>query len=275
VTFYVFWLSVVDIFFSGKLLVTGILDELTDFSQYESGDSVNSDICFTMGFVGQWAGQATITWNFMIALRLFATFVKGGVSNVSLDPNLPKMFSNRTWYDYLLQSFAWIYPSVNAALLVYFHQYGPSSNGCWIVNTPMSLYRLIFYIIPLFSYLFLSVCILVFILVKLKTIRSAPHLHMQNRKQYITREQKFTIQLTKYTVIFVVLWTGPLIHRAREYFGFDYIPVFDAIDVISVAMQACANSVVWATSPQFIRVYRYHIDEERTHILPQPQNVKG
>lgn len=88
-------------------------------------------------------------------------------------------------------------------------------------------------------------------------------------------EEAFRSQLVKYTCIFVVFWTVPLVHRTLETFG--QFNVYLALaDVVSIALQALANSIVWATAPHFIEQLKKSMarkDKQRGSLASDEETV--
>ncbi|GAM23912.1 hypothetical protein SAMD00019534_070870 [Acytostelium subglobosum LB1] len=239
---FIFFQSISDLLFTLKYIMTVILYYAApsivqfDDSLQPSGSSA---VCFMLGMYGQFWGQATVMWSFMMTVKVFISFFY---------TNNTESSESIKWY----HLFVWGFCGMNAVIIAAFDQYGPSSNGCWIVrgNNPFRLFELI----PLYITITVSICILVLILWKIKQKR--PTLLMPNESvKYKIQEREFRNQLLKFILIFVIFWTPPTILRTMEYMGIEK-SFFVYLDAVSVSSQALANSIVWGTSPQFFKLLR-------------------
>eukprot|EP01112_Ceratiomyxa_fruticulosa_P021898 TRINITY_DN7861_c0_g1_i6.p1 TRINITY_DN7861_c0_g1~~TRINITY_DN7861_c0_g1_i6.p1 ORF type:complete len:133 (+),score=16.84 TRINITY_DN7861_c0_g1_i6:790-1188(+) len=104
--------------------------------------------------------------------------------------------------------------------------------------------------VPLFIYFVFSILILLYNLHQVRNLNKMI-------KRMAAVEQNFDIQkqLIKYTVVFVVFWTPPLVDAILSIFEVNnaYSDLFNSL---SVALQSLANSVVWGTSPDFVALFQ-------------------
>jgi len=233
---FVLYLSISDVFFTLKFLVTAVLvnSKVNQFNL--DGERSQFDVCFWIGFAGQFTGLATISWNMMISWKLFVSFLSMGKAQGK----------ERTWPYHL---FVWGFTSINSFVLVYLNGYGPGSNGCWIMDfTNLRL----FFLVPLGTYLISSLAILVFILIRMEKMKRDMFLtSTTHHYKFEQEEHNFRVQLVKYTVVFILFWSFPFTSRILE--AFDKTSnVAVILDVISISLQALGNSVVWASSPHFV-----------------------
>ncbi|KYQ88385.1 hypothetical protein DLAC_11083 [Tieghemostelium lacteum] len=267
----IFFQSISDFLFTLKYLVTVILyfggipqfdDQSFPVGNNNLDKHNNSVTCFILGAYGQFFGQATVMWCFMMTIKVFYSFFLKKPQFSTRGLSRKKHYQGDSIKYYHL--FVWGFCTVNAVIIGAFQQYGPSSNGCWIVGdqNPFRLFELI----PLYITLSISIIILIAILIKMRmrekqrqTSHNALYTQLSNEayesQVYHQQEREFRMQLIKYIVIFVVFWVPPTILRTLEFFRYEE-KFFILMDAASVSLQAAANSIVWVTSPQFFKLIK-------------------
>eukprot|EP01113_Clastostelium_recurvatum_P006279 TRINITY_DN12846_c0_g1_i1.p1 TRINITY_DN12846_c0_g1~~TRINITY_DN12846_c0_g1_i1.p1 ORF type:complete len:335 (+),score=44.25 TRINITY_DN12846_c0_g1_i1:82-1086(+) len=237
---FVFYLSCCDFLFSLKFFVTACLVGYMNQFQEEDAPPGYKSYCFWLGAFHHFMGLATTGWNMMISVRL-------GMSFLHLQDRAPSSLSTRFYHAYV-----WGFASIDTIVLIFFNAYGPSYNGCWVVNRLP--FRLL-WLVPLGTYLALSACILVAIIVKMRTTRKTIYIPIQTRSKFQEDEYNFRVQLIKYTVVFIIVWSIPFTVRILETLGTKTrLGIF--LGVLCNSVQTLANSIVWATSPNFVKFFR-------------------
>eukprot|EP01132_Coremiostelium_polycephalum_P003583 gene3583-4463_t len=229
-----------------RYVVTFSLYLWTDVEQFDegSGSEKSGPLCIFLGVWGQFWGQATVMWSFMMSVKVFHSFF---YATHSRDQSAAESGSSLKYY----HLFVWSFCGINAAIIGAFNQYGPCSTGCWISGNK-NLFRL-FELVPLYFTITFSIVILVVILLKMNHNR--PTLLPTESQRYKAQERDFRNQLLKFIFVFILFWIVPTILRTLEYFDLEKPPLV-LLDAASISLQALGNSIVWATSPQFFKLLK-------------------
>jgi len=229
---FVFSQAVCDLLFTAKYVVTVVLEQ-RHYNQYSPLLPFTWE-CVVLGWLGEFAGHATCAWNFMMSVLVFQSF-RNAEHFKTTDSALWKY-----------HAYVWGVSLSISLVLLFLKQYGPTSDGCWIMGDD-NIYRYIFFFAPYSFYI--VACVTVFIYVKYK-------LQKTDMKAYNTTGNKlqFIHQLQKYVIIFVVFWFPPIFLRIAEATGISGLTFMTYVDAVCVSLQGLANSLVWATSPQFTRL---------------------
>ncbi|KAF2078690.1 hypothetical protein CYY_000061 [Polysphondylium violaceum] len=266
---FIFFQSISDFIFTLKYVATIIIYYTSDINQFDDGEVSNSALCFSIGVWGQFFGQATVMWSFMMTVKVFLQMMRQNQKQYQqqLDKHKPQQVNNTkgtaakeisTIKYYHL--FVWGFCAVNAAIIGAFKQYGPSSNGCWIIGgtNPFRLFELV----PLYITISTSIVIMIIILARMKRNRPTSLLPTESVR-YKQQEAEFRNQLLKFIFVFVLFWTPPTILRTLEFFEIEAKP-FIILDAISVSLQACANSLIWGTSKNFVKLLKRKVRRSKT-----------
>eukprot|EP01113_Clastostelium_recurvatum_P043404 TRINITY_DN7174_c0_g1_i2.p1 TRINITY_DN7174_c0_g1~~TRINITY_DN7174_c0_g1_i2.p1 ORF type:complete len:307 (+),score=30.88 TRINITY_DN7174_c0_g1_i2:102-923(+) len=228
---FVFFLSFCDFFFSAKFFVTAcIANHVDQFSEVPTVVDIN-DFCFWFGAFGEFIALATTSWNMMISVHLFRSFrIKS---------------KERTTHDAYYHLYVWGLSLVNSAVLIYLRAFGKTYNGCWIAARWLDM----FFLVPLATYIISSTVIMIIMRHKINRARQNM---LTVTTALIQKENNFRSQMMKYTLVFIVVWLFPLITRLLSTFGYEsgYLIEFH---IVCDAIQSLANSIVWATSPNFVK----------------------
>eukprot|EP01113_Clastostelium_recurvatum_P048899 TRINITY_DN8985_c0_g1_i1.p1 TRINITY_DN8985_c0_g1~~TRINITY_DN8985_c0_g1_i1.p1 ORF type:complete len:326 (+),score=67.95 TRINITY_DN8985_c0_g1_i1:206-1183(+) len=248
---FVVWLSISDFMFSLRILVQFLF---LSFDYFRNLVKNYSDLCLGMAMFGQFSFSATISWNMMMSVRLLASFMRiKQLSHSSYN------YSQASWASRTLHSATWPYhlyawgiSLINTTIIYLIGGYSMADQVCFIQN---SFVPRMFYIVPLFTHLFLCLAILLYILHRMK--REGTKLHLPSSMEAIFRkeEKRFRRQMIKFTLVFVLLWLLPLTDRILDLVGIENYWL-TMIDLACVTLQAFANSLVWGTSPHFIQFVR-------------------
>ncbi|KAM9970506.1 hypothetical protein ACTFIR_002365 [Dictyostelium discoideum] len=258
---FIFFQAISDFFFTSKYIITIIFYyiNIPQFSDETSSTDTNP-YCFSLGLFSQFFGQATIMWSYTMTVKVFHSYFEmkkknnnngsnnNSNSNIGGSNKQNSIDKTLKWY----HLFVWGFCLVNATIIGISKQYGPSSTGCWIVgaNNPYRFFELV----PLYFTITTSIIILILILVKMKKSKPSSLLPTESMR-YNQQAREFKIQLMKFVLIFIIFWLPATVLRTLEYFGIEKT-FFILLDAVSVSLQALANSLVWATSPQFLKLMK-------------------
>ncbi|EFA81396.1 G-protein-coupled receptor family protein [Heterostelium album PN500] len=114
---FIFFQSIADLIFTFKYILTIILyyAGVEQFDDSVVDTKSSSAVCFFLGMWGQYFGQATVMWSFMMTVKVFLSFFYANIDNSN----------SIKWY----HIFVWSFCGINAIIIAAFKQYGPSSNG--------------------------------------------------------------------------------------------------------------------------------------------------
>eukprot|EP01132_Coremiostelium_polycephalum_P004756 gene4756-5935_t len=226
-TWMVFFLSVCDVIFSLKFLVTAVLPDSAHFQDGGVG-------CYLQAGVQQFFGLASISWSGMISLNLIIQS-----RQIFADPSV---YSK--WYHF----WVWGLSIVTTVLMFSLGTIGPSGDGtCWIQGIKM---RLLFFI-PLLIYFSVSLSSLIIAAVY---SRDSPDKNTTG----------MLLRMASYTAVFILCWLGPLIHRIVQVSGKSNDSIQDPnflmfIDAIGVSIQGFMNAMIWLTNPSFLKGFLSNI----------------
>eukprot|EP01113_Clastostelium_recurvatum_P049655 TRINITY_DN9238_c0_g2_i1.p1 TRINITY_DN9238_c0_g2~~TRINITY_DN9238_c0_g2_i1.p1 ORF type:complete len:321 (+),score=35.45 TRINITY_DN9238_c0_g2_i1:82-963(+) len=242
----VFFLSLCDFLFAMKFFITAcLIGHLEQFSPNHI-TSTYDDPCFWIGAYANFIATASRSWNMMISIRLLRTFPARSDVKQSGWP---------------YHAFVWTYASLNTAVLIGLKGFGKGHSGCWIADKN---YILIFSIAPTMLFLILSFAIMIVMHVRIKRATR----DRLTSDALVQKELYFRVQLMKFTLVFVVIWITPIVTEMLHYFGLEYNPL-SFMRLVSLSIQSLLNSLVWATSPNFIKFIKAGINsrEETTGLL--------
>ena len=255
-------LSISGLVFSLSFLVAAVLDiisvsifvllifesSLTNILKYKV-DVKSGWICFLTACFTQFFGLASVSWNGVISLNFFLEVFN-------------PFFDNSSLYKYY-HLFVWSLCLILTTLIAATNQIGPvSDNTCWIEGSK-NLYRLTF-LIPLCTNMLIALVAMVYVLVRTR----------KNKFKTKTKRFKTLLRMIMFSLIFIVSWLPPLIHRTAEYFSKDNPPlVLKFIDVIGVSGQAAANAICWILYPPFRMVLKENCKKSRS--LQEELLIKG
>jgi len=235
----IFFLSVCDVLFSLKFLVTSFLPHSGELEDHTVA-------CILQAGVQQFFGLASISWNGMISLNLII--------------NTTRPFENSSAYNKLYHIWVWGLSGVTSVIMFAARSTGPSGDGtCW-VEGQRSFIRLLFFV-PLIIYFAISLSSLVIATVYsrnygVKVNGSANSLSERNRMGMLLR-------MASYTLVFILCWTGPLIHRIAQFTGriddIQHPNFLMFLDAISVSIQGFVNSMIWLSNPSILKGFIYNI----------------
>jgi len=183
----------------------------------------------------------------MMSVRLLASFLAIKYNAVSANGS-DVSFGHATWPYHV---YVWGFSICSALALFALEGYGVVETGCFIKKNH---YRL-FYLVPLSSYLVFSILSLIYILHRMKRENDKIILPADMKVPFDAEEKKFRLQLIKYTIVFILFWICPLTFRWMEFTGTTNYQLGVA-NVVSISLQAFGNSVVWGTSPHFVKLMR-------------------
>eukprot|EP01119_Soliformovum_irregulare_P024789 TRINITY_DN8981_c0_g1_i1.p1 TRINITY_DN8981_c0_g1~~TRINITY_DN8981_c0_g1_i1.p1 ORF type:complete len:323 (+),score=46.80 TRINITY_DN8981_c0_g1_i1:71-970(+) len=217
----VFFQALCDFFFTAKFVITALIN---DPSMYAKTGTIKID-CLLLGMMGQYFGQATMGWNFMISVRIFLSF---------WDP-VKFEHMRRVWF----HCYVWIVSAIGtlAALFVK-GTYGPSDDGCWYDN---NAFILAFFLVPLTVYFLGSLFILIYLLTKIGRMASDDSI---GYTRLASHEKKLRNQIVAYIIIFLIFWTPPWLLRILDMLGMHFASTI-YMDAICLVTQGLANSIVW------------------------------
>jgi hypothetical protein len=195
------------------------------------------EICMLQAGWAQFWALASVSWNAIISLNLII--------------KLKSPFTNSAGYEKYYHVWVWGLSSLTTAALVMTQSFGKSGDGtCWFPEYSQPYYKLLFFA-PLLAYFGVSFASLVVYLQRLKTLGN---------------DRRVAFRMTLYVFIFIMFWTGPLVHRFIQIFYPDDVLNDDSgvlvyIDVVSITSQGAINALVWLTSPTFFVQFREQILE--------------
>ncbi|PRP83793.1 hypothetical protein PROFUN_08991 [Planoprotostelium fungivorum] len=272
----VFWLSICDLFFSFKFLLTSIIPGSASLARVEW-------ICYSQAIFSQFWGTASISWNGMISLNLLF--------------NMRNPFVNTQSYNLWYHLWAWGLSLTTTIFMIAFNTNGYeviSINGdgtCWTYD----LWQLLFFA-PLCLYFIISFVTITIASIRIRTIRtqlnsstrraevntpnertnllSSPvddlsqrHIQEENRLYFVV-----LLRMVVYVGLFVLLWSFPLVHRtltithkATDQESPNETPL-QYLDVIGICLQGLSNAVVYSTNPSFWRLFTRKIRHVRNDI---------
>ncbi|GAM18281.1 hypothetical protein SAMD00019534_014560, partial [Acytostelium subglobosum LB1] len=238
----VFFLSICDLIFSAKYMITSVIPNSQSLQQHMVW-------CNIQAALQQFFGLASISWSGMISLNLILTSANPFRNTSSLSK----------WYH------VWVWGlSLVSTVLMFALDYediGPSGDGtCWLMNKK-SLMRLSFFV-PLMAYFALSIGSLITAFYYSGNFST---LSDENRRGML-------IRMSSYTAVFILCWLGPVIHRTVQWTepsnnkngdssdssNFDPTPLM-YFDAIGVSVQGFMNAIVWLTNPQFFKGFTNNV----------------
>ncbi|KAF2069078.1 hypothetical protein CYY_009606 [Polysphondylium violaceum] len=231
----IFFLSVCDVMFSLKFLVTSFLPHSVSLQDHTVA-------CLLQAGAQQFFGLASISWNGMISLNLII--------------NTTRPFENSSSYNKLYHIWVWGLSAVTSIIMFAARSTGPSGDGtCW-VEGQRSPIRLLFFV-PLLIYFAISISSLIIAAIYSRNSGSSSNsLSERNRTGMLLR-------MASYTLVFILCWTGPLIHRIVQFTGkvdrLDDPNFLMYLDAFSVSIQGFVNSMIWLTNPSILKGFFYNI----------------
>lgn len=259
---FVFSQAFCDLILSCALLASPILKDLGLHETKTENATVSTWSCNIIALTVQFSSQASVAWNFMMSVAIYRTVyaaTKYQLNSVSLIAH---------------HAYVWFSALLNASILLIIKVYGPSPIGCWISDPPFY----IFFVLPLLVYFCGSSAVLVLVITRVKKITT------RLSKSSRTEEYAFMVQVVKYIIVFLVMWSVPL---AAGFLKMFHIPVSDGVNIVillSLTLQGFANACVWLSSPKFIKIcvdygkrrsYQYLTDtESEKYINNTPADVK-
>eukprot|EP01113_Clastostelium_recurvatum_P050347 TRINITY_DN9502_c0_g1_i1.p1 TRINITY_DN9502_c0_g1~~TRINITY_DN9502_c0_g1_i1.p1 ORF type:complete len:375 (-),score=78.35 TRINITY_DN9502_c0_g1_i1:14-1138(-) len=236
---FVFFLALSDFMLCVKWIVTTTLVGKIDQFAYIPTSVPKNDPCFWIGTYGYFWAMSSLSWNLMISVRLVRSFVRGASGP-----------AHKYKIGISYHAFVWGSSLICTAIIVYLGEFGRSQMGCYISS---KLLMYIFMIAPIGLYVISCSIILIIMHVKINQAKiDAGPMSSQNLMR--KKESSFRNQLYKYTLVFVLVWSVNLLSIVFT----EMIIVLDfniilIIRVFCVTIQALANSLVWATSPTFLK----------------------
>jgi len=228
---FVFFQAICDFFFTFKFILVIVLADHGE-NLYDP-DQPYGATCVMVAFGSIFFGSASVTWNFMMSVVVLQTFFRQDSPMSSIYYHL----------------YVWISTLIFALPALIFGKYQPVPElGCWISNEHIE-FRF-FFVVPLCAYLLLSVAFLAFVLLQMSK-NDSPWDSIQNSQ---VAKQQFRVQMIKYIIIFIIFWTPVAILRFPYISPATLSSNTSILLALCVVLQACANSIVWATSPQFIKL---------------------
>eukprot|EP01112_Ceratiomyxa_fruticulosa_P023867 TRINITY_DN9340_c0_g1_i1.p1 TRINITY_DN9340_c0_g1~~TRINITY_DN9340_c0_g1_i1.p1 ORF type:complete len:214 (+),score=26.58 TRINITY_DN9340_c0_g1_i1:244-885(+) len=184
-----------------------------------------------------------ISWNMSISVHLlflFSTFTPRASYQAN---NLSFALANYKWP---YHAFVWTLSTIHCVILLSMSAFGPASTGCYVTEP---LDRLTF-VVPQFLFIVSSIIILIYNLYSITNLKKA-------LQQLVVYEQEYDFrgQLIKYTLVFVIFWTFPLVDEILNMTDNSsfYSSVFNST---SISLSAFMNSIVWATNPDFLKLFK-------------------
>ncbi|KAM9967453.1 hypothetical protein ACTFIW_001537 [Dictyostelium discoideum] len=230
----IFFLSVCDVLFSLKYLVTAVLPHSDSFQTKRVA-------CYLQAGIQQFFGLASIGWSGMISLNLIIS--------------TSRPFENSSSYSKFYHGWIWSYSIVTSAIL--FKNYeviGPSGDGtCWIKAEDKPL--LLMFFIPLLAYFSISISSL--IIAAISTRNKSLTSSTTNNSWSDRNRTGMLLRMSTYTLVFILCWAGPLAHRISQIAGHHDAPnqasVLMFFDAIGVSIQGFMNALIWITNPSILR----------------------
>ncbi|KAN0014637.1 hypothetical protein ACTFIU_000955 [Dictyostelium citrinum] len=231
----IFFLSVCDVLFSLKYLVTAVLPHSDSFQTKRVA-------CYLQAGIQQFFGLASIGWSGMISLNLIIS--------------TSRPFENTSTYSKFYHGWIWSYSIVTSAIL--FKNYdviGPSGDGtCWIKAEDKPL--LLMFFIPLLAYFSISISSLIIAAISTRN-KSLTSTSGRNNSWSDRNRTGMLLRMSTYTLVFIVCWAGPLAHRISQIAGHHDAPnqanLLMFFDAIGVSIQGFMNALIWITNPSILR----------------------
>lgn len=236
----IFYLSVSDLLFSLKFIVTALYPHSDKLEQHTFS-------CYLQAGWAQFWGLASISWNGMISLNLIINLHKQGFARTS---NLSKFY----------HMFVWGLSIATTSIMFAAHdRIGESGDGtCWVEkwNDP---YRLLF-LVPLLVYFSVSISA-----VLLAFVRTSNGVMSDSSRRGVM------LRMVSYVAVFLLCWAGPVVHRIYALAHHSHDPLaLQIVDAAGVSIQGFANAMVWLTNPSFFTSFKSHVLEKYFgRFLPQ------
>ncbi|KAL6077846.1 PIPK domain-containing protein, variant 3 [Balamuthia mandrillaris] len=181
----------------------------------------------------QFFGLGSISWNAVISLNLII--------------NLRHPFVDTSKGSLIYHLYVWSLCTITTALMLGFKQWGVSGDGtCWIKGTT-NPWRLVFYL-PLVIYFILAGCAFIIGLFSVRYMKG----------ESIDTRYRMVIRMFFYVAVFILCWSGPVIHKTAEYWGNESEGLI-YFDGIGASVQGFANALVWLTNPSFYSNFRKYM----------------
>ncbi|KAK5581389.1 hypothetical protein RB653_001421 [Dictyostelium firmibasis] len=232
----IFFLSVCDVLFSLKYLVTAVLPHSDSFQTKRFA-------CYLQAGIQQFFGLASIGWSGMISLNLIIS--------------TSRPFENPSTYSKFYHAWVWSYSIVTSAILFKNHDViGPSGDGtCWIKAEDKPL--LLMFFIPLLAYFSISISSLIIAAISSRNRSITSTSSGRNNSLSDRNRTGMLLRMSTYTLVFIVCWAGPLAHRISQIAGHHDAPnqasVLMFFDAIGVSIQGFMNALIWITNPSILR----------------------
>ncbi|KAN0047295.1 hypothetical protein ACTA71_001677 [Dictyostelium dimigraforme] len=230
----IFFLSVCDVLFSLKYLVTAVLPHSDSFQTKRVA-------CYLQAGIQQFFGLASIGWSGMISLNLIIS--------------TSRPFENTSTYSKYYHGWIWTYSIVTSAIMFKNNEViGPSGDGtCWIKAEDKPF--LLMFFIPLLIYFSISISSL--IIAAISTRNRTLATNGRNNSWSDRNRTGMLLRMSTYTLVFIVCWAGPLAHRISQIAGHHDAPnqasVLMFFDAIGVSIQGFMNALIWITNPSILR----------------------
>lgn len=234
--------AVSDLLLSGAMLSNVIFFKL-DFPEttLHNGEPKTSWSCNFSAFLVQFSSQATTAWHFMIGIAITQTVYSATKYKVH-------SYSFIVYHGYV-----WVVSFLIAGVLYLCHEYGPQATGCWI-KTPK--YHLLS-VVPITGYYIGTTIVLIVVVKRVATVTA--RLSKSSREE----ERQFMVQVIKYIGVFLIMWAVPLVVSIYSIFSSHISFSVQSIVVACICLQGFANSIVWLTSPRFIKMYKEYRKKQR------------
>eukprot|EP00026_Physarum_polycephalum_P005988 Phypoly_transcript_06027.p1 GENE.Phypoly_transcript_06027~~Phypoly_transcript_06027.p1 ORF type:complete len:321 (+),score=13.28 Phypoly_transcript_06027:641-1603(+) len=226
--------AICDLILACALLGSPIFSDLGLHDTKETADGTTTTTwnCNMVGFLAQFSSQASVAWNFMMSIAIYRTVYAATKYQIS-------SYSFAYYHAYV-----WFSAFVNASILLLLKQYGTTSIGsCWLQNPPFY----VFFILPLLVY-YCGSSVVLFLVVK-RVRKVTTRLSKSSRAE----EYAFMVQVIKYIVVFLVMWSVPLGAAFLKMFNVHVPHGVDVVILLCLTLQGFANASVWLTSPKFLK----------------------
>eukprot|EP01088_Endostelium_zonatum_P017783 TRINITY_DN540_c9_g1_i1.p1 TRINITY_DN540_c9_g1~~TRINITY_DN540_c9_g1_i1.p1 ORF type:complete len:311 (+),score=23.85 TRINITY_DN540_c9_g1_i1:63-995(+) len=252
---FVFFQAICDFIFTLKFFITATVDRPNWIAR--DAEIPGTIDCQFLGFINQFFAIATTSWNLMITIKTLITFY---------NPYLVGHINNIYFHLYV-----WSFTSLCSIIPAALNKLGPTSDGCWIIDSG-SFLRLIFQVIPISLYFLLSILCLIYILYKLHFYQ---HSIMNGDNALRHKSFRFKTQLILYITIFIVCWTPIILFHFLSYIAEIFelrrklcptIEVVLAIEKVAAVGQGAANSIVWMSSNSFCQVLKDYAKKPQNQV---------
>eukprot|EP00026_Physarum_polycephalum_P003512 Phypoly_transcript_03525.p1 GENE.Phypoly_transcript_03525~~Phypoly_transcript_03525.p1 ORF type:complete len:593 (+),score=54.51 Phypoly_transcript_03525:31-1779(+) len=230
----VFFLSVSDLLFSLKFIITALTPKSAEL------ECPYRWTCYMQAGWAQFWGTASISWIGMISLNLIIELHKQG-------------FARTASYSKYYHMFVWSLSGFTTCVMFIFSTHiGPSGDGtCWIHKNDDAL-RLLFFV-PLIIYFLISI-----ITVGLAFVRTS------NGVMSDASRRAVMIRMVSYVAVFLVCWSLPLVHRIYLWNSETsenplHPTTLQMLDAVGVSIQGFANAMVWLSNPSFFIAIKKHV----------------